>query len=147
MSRSTDSTERRETFRRLFWPILIIVCVTLVQVIQGGGHSLEIEVDDTQMAVVADGGDAQFLPFADIRQVELVTELESWTLVDGSEDETVTCGFCHSEAYGDFQMYAYTGSDAYIVVQTEETYYVYSLSTTRKTEKKFEELQEAMALQ
>lgn len=135
MKQRNGGTENRETFQRLFWPLLIIVCVTLVQVIQGGGHSLTIEADDTQMAVIADGGDAQFLSLADIRQVELVMELEDWTLVDGSEDETVTCGLCRSEAYGDFQMYAYTGSGAYIVVQTDETYYVYSLSTPERPRK------------
>jgi len=131
-----------------FW-YSFAVCVLVIAVYTGiqsvrASHSVSLETDGTFVAITADSHPVEFLPLNEIVSIKLVSDLGSWSLVSGTADEKFAVGICESDIYGVASIRAFIKNSKFILIITRQQTYICSLSTDDKTQKKYDEIRDAL---
>ena len=135
-----DDPERKAYRTQLLWPVLIIVVVTVVRMMSGGGHSVDTNMDDKRLGLSVDSNPVIFLSFDEIRSIDLVDEIGAWELLDGKSDGKYVFGTCNTEYYGEARICAYLTGSPYIVLTLDREMFIYNLSTAKSTERDYNKL-------
>jgi len=124
----------------LLWTVIVIAVFTLVQSIQGGGHSLTAEVDDSRVGIVCDRYDAVFLELDEIEDLQLVDSMETFVPSGGGQDRSFTYGSFESDLYGSVTVMAWTERSKFILIRTADSALLFNCSRDRDTEKTYDEI-------
>ncbi len=123
-----------------FCTIAILVIFSLLQIRQAKGHSLHIEMDDSQLAIASDQEETVFIPLSEIVAVRQADSLGEWTLTDGTEDANFASGVYHGTLGENAYLCAYKAGQKFLVIQTQSSCYICGLSTEAATEKIYQKL-------
>ena len=122
--------------------LMILVIVVFMTVFMSGGGSITVEMDASKMGIVCLNQTPIFIDYKDIVQVELVSALQTGSAISVQEWDNGFCGIYENETYGKYTLYAYSGTDQYIVVHYKDGVLVFNDKNRKNTQREYEELME-----
>lgn len=105
---------------------LIIIAILLIgySVYYFTMHKTPIQYDFTDTSVTIYGRNpvafATELPYEDILSVELASEFDPGTCIQGTEDKYILYGKWENESLGEYTLYAWASVTEYIILDTAE---------------------------
>ncbi|MGM9608087.1 MAG: hypothetical protein ACI3XJ_11340 [Oscillospiraceae bacterium] len=149
MNNKTDSARangKREFRSVLLFTLAIFVIVTVFSLATGSGGSVSYQVSDGVLGV-GGLGTAAFLEIAEIESIETVDHLEIGEKISGAENKDVYSGTYCNGAFGEYDLYAFTDAQEFVVVRHTDGVLVFGGKKSKENKKFCELLEENMASQ
>ena len=133
------AAERRMHRLNLFFPLVLILAVTVYSLLSGGGSSVITQIDSGILGI-ANVTETTYIELVDVESAELVTELDAGT----AETDDVNCIHYTNEVFGDYLLYRFEDTTNYVVIRTAEQTVVVNAKNEKATEKFYAELTAAL---
>lgn len=131
------------TTKKLIFIGFTLVVVAILLLI----GNVNVQFDEYAMQVSATMTSGAVISYDDIKGVLWDTDLTVGRRVFGLGSLRLRTGDFKNEKYGDYQLYAYAGADAYVVVQRKDgEIIVFALADTATTKAAYETLMEHVNL-
>lgn len=124
--------------------IIVLFVIGTVQALSGKTGTVTTEVNDEYLGVAGTYGDASFVKLSDVADIQLVEFFDFGICIEGDETGNTVSGIYSNEMFERYTTHAYTGKEAYIIVQDTEKTLVFNCSTESRTEKFYDELIQAI---
>lgn len=122
--------------------LIIILAVTLFS--RSGGGTIVSQIDDGVLGIGSTSGTV-FIQISDMISAELVNDLDIGEPVSGGDTGAVYAGEYCNDAFGEYSIYAYEKTGAYIVIHHNNGITVFNSNSKKNTEITYTELTDAMA--
>lgn len=126
--------------------IILLFVIGTVQALSGRTGTVTTEVNDEYLGVAGTYGEASFVKLTEVTDIQFVESFAFGTCVEGEETGNTVSGIYSNDLFEQYTTHAYTGKEAYIIVQDAEKTLVFNCSTESRTEKFYDELTQAIEL-
>jgi len=123
----------------VFTLVMTGIVLVAVAIIMFTGN-ISVDCDDKTFTVSASYYRDMTLPYDSILWVNYSEETDIGTRVNGFGSARLQMGHFQNEEYGDYTLYAYTGSDAHVIIGVGEEVMIIGLDSTEETKRLFDTL-------
>lgn len=92
-----------ERLKNMIWLIVVVVAFAIFSSVRGG-TSTYLDFSDEKITVIAPENFSYVIGYEDIRNVELVDEIDPGTMLSGGETRKYQWGTWENQAYGEYTL-------------------------------------------
>ncbi|MCD8014169.1 MAG: hypothetical protein LUG99_13520 [Lachnospiraceae bacterium] len=137
-----NAIRQMRTFTIIFF-LAVIIFATIYGFSANKG-SVTVQIGEEAAGILGADQNPIFLFYSDITSVEMINNLDTGTLIDGTEMENTQSGTYQNELFGEYRLNSYRNITEYIVISCGDAIYVFNQKTEKATEKIYQEISQAV---